>query len=221
MDFNPRSPCGERRCGWAFHRWIPDFNPRSPCGERPWSTTRPRRWRNISIHAPHAGSDRRGPGRSPGPDISIHAPHAGSDSHRIQSVADWIISIHAPHAGSDLVDSEEPSEPLNFNPRSPCGERHTHIWLYMSTHYFNPRSPCGERQPPAELTTSGLISIHAPHAGSDIPGCVEPGRIRDFNPRSPCGERLKKLYNTKERRYFNPRSPCGERLRNVFRCNIV
>ena len=57
-DFNPRSPCGERRWDmglteitWIFQSTLPvwgatlvdavrvanaaDFNPRSPCGERP------------------------------------------------------------------------------------------------------------------------------------------------------------------------------------------
>ena len=78
----------------------------------------------ISIHAPHAGSDRDQPSdhcrdsdfnpRSPCGerlknvrqnvqfDISIHAPHAGSDG---TILAAWIIifiSIHAPHAGSDV-----------------------------------------------------------------------------------------------------------------------
>ena len=34
-DFNPRSPCGERRCIWWDWRSKNHFNPRSPCGERP------------------------------------------------------------------------------------------------------------------------------------------------------------------------------------------
>ena len=100
------------------------FNPRSPCGER----RRPGRFCqndfSISIHAPLAGSDKppaflisifpafqstlplRGATRRTGalkkfPRISIHAPLGGSDIN---------------HAGIiDLI--------LDFNPRSPCGER--------------------------------------------------------------------------------------------------
>ena len=34
-NFNPRSPCGERRHGVAGYGTGGDFNPRSPCGERP------------------------------------------------------------------------------------------------------------------------------------------------------------------------------------------
>ena len=34
-----------------------------------------------------------------------------------------------------------------------------------------------------------MISIHAPHAGSDILYHLVLPHIADFNPRSPCGER--------------------------------
>ena len=33
------------------------------------------------------------------------------------------------------------------------------------------------------------ISIHAPHAGSDVRALMRVNFARDFNPRSPCGER--------------------------------
>ena len=37
-DFNPRSPCGERRYVTDVSKSVShDFNPRSPCGERPTS----------------------------------------------------------------------------------------------------------------------------------------------------------------------------------------
>ena len=56
-DFNPRSPCGERRNGSKSQPGHPDFNPRSPCGER-LSIVRLLLFRQmISIHAPRVGSD--------------------------------------------------------------------------------------------------------------------------------------------------------------------
>ena len=59
---------------------------------------------------------------------------------------------------------------LDFNPRSPCGERLSTLPLkYSTTDYFNPRSPCGERRCVPKLCQSVTT---------------------DFNPRSPCGERL-------------------------------
>ena len=57
-----------------------------------------------------------------------------------------------------------------FNPRSSCEERllraDTHIQGYGD---FNPRSSCEERHTLADMLDSiGYISIHAPHARSDI-----------------------------------------------------
>ena len=102
-DFNPRSPCGERRIFGGGGNGAGDFNPRSPCGERLVVDNLNAEDGYISIHAPLAGSDRRRPGRSPGPDISIHAPLAGSDDSMPQSPTITLISIHAPLAGSDVV----------------------------------------------------------------------------------------------------------------------
>ncbi|EDN01980.1 hypothetical protein BACCAP_00013 [Pseudoflavonifractor capillosus ATCC 29799] len=61
----------------------------------------------------------------------------------------FLISIHAPRVGSDKEQMmEQMEELLDFNPRSPCGERPTqwavrHTWQSGN---FNPRSPCGERR---------------------------------------------------------------------------
>ena len=59
-NFNPRSPCGERR---SVHRFVGItpfyFNPRSPCGERPHSRNDEKGHTEISIHAPRAGSDKQ------------------------------------------------------------------------------------------------------------------------------------------------------------------
>ena len=82
------------------------------------------------------------------------------------------------------------SVPLNFNPRSPCGERRL---LQVDCLY-----------PPT-------ISIHALLAESDGYRILCPALVWNFNPRSPCGERLLYSMVSFTRFYFNPRSPCGER----------
>ena len=85
----------------------------------------------ISIHAPRGGSDSRLKSCEEASDcISIHAPRGGSDMMTIhQNDKDARISIHAPRGGSD--------QPLhlwicgiflNFNPRSPRGERPSAGW---------------------------------------------------------------------------------------------
>ena len=84
----------------------------------------------------------------------------------------------------------------NFNPRSPCGERHQLVQIYVGFHQnFNPRSPCGERLVYRQATT----------------------RPNHFNPRSPCGERQQEAPREgKSPPDFNPRSPCGERRLIAF-----
>ena len=82
MNFNPRSPYGERRVPYAANSSIAsisihapltgsdawmrrpsmrliNFNPRSPYGERPGNCIRGRPIYPISIHAPLTGSDKR------------------------------------------------------------------------------------------------------------------------------------------------------------------
>ena len=57
--------------------------------------------RNVSIHAPYAGSDEPYPMREKMLYVSIHAPYAGSDTPKENWLGLSIVSIHAPYAGSD------------------------------------------------------------------------------------------------------------------------
>ena len=99
--------------------------------------------------------------------------------------------------GSDVCSPCHNIKPVNFNPRSPCGERPSRTGEPHSRfpEYFNPRSPCGERQ--AFENSFGdtiLISIHAPRVGSDdLKSSIEATINANFNPRSPCGERQSHL----------------------------
>ena len=104
---------------------------------------------------------------------------------------------------------------------------------------FNPLSPCGERHmAPQGISQGDKISIHSPHAGRDCHRlCIIGQTGQDFNPLSPCGERRIALFpqvafplaisihsphagrdpcalKIQGARHidFNPLSPCGERL---------
>ena len=125
-----------------------NFNPRSPDGERLNLTANDFGYAPISIHAPRMGSDRSLIASIlSSTRISIHAPRMGSDSRetppiflfiKFQStLPGWgatfqrqvfdaqrlIISIHAPRMGSDYSGEASLRIMLNFNPRSPDGER--------------------------------------------------------------------------------------------------
>jgi len=79
------------------------------------------------------------------------------------------ISIHAPHAGSGQFRKDILSQPLNFNPRSPCGERPLFGATPAEQDLFQSTLPMrGAAYPWAAGRTPTPISIHAPHAGSGI-----------------------------------------------------
>ena len=58
QNFNPRTPCGVRRCHLVYD-WCCKgyFNPRTPCGVRLYALCKERDIKVISIHAPLAGCD--------------------------------------------------------------------------------------------------------------------------------------------------------------------
>ena len=194
MDFNPRSPCGERRPFAHNILYQSYFNPRSPCGERRsidyvhscyriFQSTLPVRGATGSNSSADTCAIYFNP-RSPCGErhraflfcsaMSFHFNPRSPCGERLTGGDDAgeliIISIHAPRAGSDSrLRICLRRRIFHFNPRSPCGERHFgEIGILDKPVNFNPRSPCGERR----WTT---------------PRSVE--KILDFNPRSPCGER--------------------------------
>ena len=146
------------------------FNPRSPCGERPQNAELSGLMAKFQSTLPVWGATQDHRRRLNRRNISIHAPRVGSDPLVI-FIIPWF---------------------TNFNPRSPCGERHLRDlrqrhYMVISIHaprvgsdqsykssalistHFNPRSPCGERRLYlAYLVYTVQISIHAPRVGSDL-----------------------------------------------------
>ena len=145
---------------------------------------------NVSIHAPHAGSDFITQTPLWYRHVSIHAPHAGSDTVRCQGRhGEHRFNPRSPrgerprfHGSTDILCQFQSTLPtrgatrgthppalvsLCFNPRSPRGERRG-ILRRSVRRCFNPRYPRGER--PLRRTRrhhAESVSIHAPHAGSD------------------------------------------------------
>ena len=111
--------------------------------------------------------------------------------------------------------------PSDFNPRSPCGERHDLADEVSCQSKFQPTLPV-RGATYSEMAVGNIfpISTHAPRAGSDIIiPCLFPTRFY-FNPRSPCGERLCSTIRPWAYSHFNPRSPCGERPLNIFTLSV-
>ena len=167
-----------------------DFNPRSPWGERPQQ-------RPISIPGsvfqstlPVGGATQSFFLNDIVSRISIHAPRGGSDAAQCRKQSRRVISIHAPRGGSDGVTLPGTRNSIDFNPRSPWGER---------------PEPRQEQHKDCEFQST------LPVGGAT--GCSG-GRKHSrpyFNPRSPWGERPGSHSATGGEDNFNPRSPWGER----------
>ena len=86
--------------------------------------------------------------RRRGYSISIHTPHAGSDCHKhVYNGCDSLFQSTLPMRGATSCTARRNCIPRHFNPHSPCGERPCSVLHRMTTLF---------------------ISIHTPHAGSDI-----------------------------------------------------
>ena len=145
------------------------FNPRSPRGERRLPQQRTPPERQISIHAPLAGSD-----------VAL----------RLQEAVAAYFNPRSPR-GERRRSGGLPRSVFYFNPRSPRGERHLLDFLPLLIRAISIHAPlAGSDHGHAAGRCRVQISIHAPLAGSDSqPGCRQrPGTY--FNPRSPRGERL-------------------------------
>ena len=77
------------------------------------------------------------------------------------------ISIHAPRTGSDDERGGIAGE-VDFNPRSPHGERHTfRCWLLRLGIFQSTLPARGATRVNRVIRAGYVISIHAPRTGSD------------------------------------------------------
>ena len=169
--FNPRAPCGARRCRECAQHGI-----------RTFQSTRPVRGAtSIICHA-----------NTPLQEISIHAPRAGRDRYfGRDDINLYNISIHAPRAGRDGTGEQRMCQNQNFNPRAPCGARHRRDADLLNRGHISIHAPrAGRDQDGVVVPLLGDgISIHAPRAGRDGAVWLFGQIIEDFNPRAPCGAR--------------------------------
>ena len=242
-----------------------DFNPRSPCGERPEVVVFVQHVVAISIHAPRVGSDiRRKTSVTATPlfqstlpvwgatlcfkhffeffFISIHAPRVGSDPFTQQLLNKIVrsISIHAPRVGSDI-------KPRLFFVAKKLFQSTLPVWgATLAVPVFADTSPFQSTLPVWGATRSVFrrlqarwisihaprvgsdfaektwdyavrISIHAPRVGSDQPLTSYNRATDEFQSTLPVwGATLTTIIRAPPLNNFNPRSPCGERQKRVF-----
>ena len=210
VNFNPRSPCGERHrravVPFIYHGFQSTLPVRgatavSSAAARnalSFQSTLPVRGatfvanclakrNSISIHAPRAGSDF---------DLEVYNAGAGHFNPR-SPCGERLrqgglhgeqhgISIHAPRAGSDGSPCQDLSVAGNFNPRSPCGERPSYHSSTRENAVFQSTLPVrGATLVPCSAARCTNISIHAPRAGSDYCGAANGALLDVFQSTLP------------------------------------
>ena len=151
----------------ASFRFNTYFNPRSPCGERLpvakywgpttiFQSTLPMRGATVMIQYKQYQDI-----------FQSTLPMRGATGANAKVVAEGEFQSTLPMRGATCFQSSIGRLILDFNPRSPCGERRGILSVFYQDTYFNPRSPCGERLDVSVDVVIRRISIHAPHAGSD------------------------------------------------------
>ena len=133
LYFNPRSPCGERLSDYWVQGAMSRFQSTLPMRGATGVATMLAVIEFISIHAPHAGSDRiKKQKRHAGGDFNPRSPCGERRNAPVHARFFRHISIHAPHAGSDFGMPTTVPTTTDFNPRSPCGERRYSVGSLLS-----------------------------------------------------------------------------------------
>ena len=199
-----------------------NFNPRSPWGERLLITLIIFLLERISIHAPRGGSDTgrlskyvradyfnpRSPwGERPMPtppplDVRYFNPRSPCGERPFNAgevIPIYCISIHAPRVGSDFI----------------------RLVIFALTLVFQSTLPVwGATFNAGKLIPIYCISIHAPRVGSDWQGGTQSMGNLSISIHAPrVGSDSRRPKNAGQRAYFNPRSPCGERLSKYVRAD--
>ena len=191
------------------------FNPRSSCEER-----RPRQLSDsmqpsISIHAPHARSDVRTPDVDHCVLISIHAPHARSDQARVpidNFLSQFQSTLLMRGATGEIIWDGAVMTVFQATllMRGATAQRGAlTLSSGISIHAPHARSDILPMSALSNLT----ISIHAPHARSDLGPALGGlgGRISIHAPHTRSDHRPA-LCTQIRQHDFNPRSSCEERL---------
>ena len=192
INFNPRSPRGERRAPLTGPNGLRRFQPSLPARGATLSTLQ-----NDVVFQNFNPRSPRG------------------ERHNLMDKGEQVLTFQ-PSLPARGATSWNPSEcrcRTHFNPRSPRGERRlpsipAHFAVQIST--LAPRE--GSDGLCQIFPFLAVISTLAPREGSDSRPAGPPPGPGHFNPRSPRGERrVRRQYDLWTGQDFNPRSPRGER----------
>ena len=204
--------CGQIKIvkGW-------NFNPRSPCGERRGISQATERTREFQPTLPVRGATRDSTaplGHSP---ISTHAPRAGSDLTRPPK---WRMQQKfqptLPVRGATPTTFPRLTSGI-FQPTLPVRGATIRFRGSRAGSQFQPTLPVrGATLSHHDAKHIPHISTHAPRAGSDM-WLTRWSVSTTFQPTLPVRGATQSMgLSIVSPPYFNPRSPCGERLPHFF-----
>ena len=103
-------------------------------------------------------------------DISIHAPRGGSDASFFRSCSAFnLFQSTLPVGGATIRNLAHNVPIINFNPRSPWGERLDEDDLTAGSLIISIHAPRGGSDHKDDNdSVEDIISIHAPRGGSDL-----------------------------------------------------
>ena len=162
--FNPRTPCGVRRCWSYFYSYVCRFQSTHPLRGATNKPIKNLRFTKISIHAPLAGCDKQANKK-----LAVYKnfnPRTPCGVRRERPLCD--------------------GHHIDFNPRTPCGVRPyssapiVNFCIFQSTHPLRGATP-----PAAAVCPDHAISIHAPLAGCDRDEIVYSGAGWSFQSTHP------------------------------------
>ena len=147
-----------------------NFNPRSPHGERLLAAYGFRMAGVFQSTLPARGATDADVLFLCNVEFQSTLPARGATRVTKAECLDLPISIHAPRTGSDPCTKGGGADPAHFNPRSPHGERHGACAVADTIKRFQSTLPArGATDFVDALLMQCGISIHAPRTGSD--GC--------------------------------------------------
>ena len=229
--FNPRAPCGARQDQAGCSVRSECFNPRAPCGARHGLTRSSSTPKKFQSTRPMRGATGTMIVSLRCDKVSIHAPHAGRDRrYSRRPLSNSRFNPRAPCGARRLRPRGERKRQPCFNPRAPCGARPRTFSIVSVTKMFQSTRPMrgattvkqqvlalclfqstrpmrGATMGTSLSTSSAGVSIHAPHAGRDRTGRLVRTPSGSFNPRAPCGARRMWLSPSSTRTMFQSTRP--------------
>ena len=145
-----------------------NFNPHSPCGERRASSLSNSPMMVFQSTLPLRGATKVSKPNAIKSLFQSTLPLRGATRHLQLGRERRQISIHTPLAGSDTPPCVLSAAVIDFNPHSPCGERRGLEREYLKCVIFQSTLPLrGATHAPLPTPRASHISIHTPLAGSD------------------------------------------------------